>query len=201
MSSSAPGASDPKREGRPSARPVLLILALCAAPVVAAWLAYFVWPPASRTNYGELIEARPLSDPPLEQLGGGAFRLSSLRGKWLLVQLDGGACGQACRGKLVYMRQLRLTQGKDMDRVERIWLVTDGAPVDPALTREFAGTVIVRAAASALTSEFPAAAGEPKDYIFVVDPLGNVMLRWSRSSDPDGMKRDLSRLLRASRIG
>lgn len=200
MSSSAPGVSDPERGRRPGAWPVLLILALCAAPVVAAWLAYFVWPPASRTNYGELIEPRPLSDPPLEQVGAGAFRLSSLRGKWLLVQLDGGACDEACRGKLVYLRQLRLTQGKDMDRVERVWLVTDAAPVDPALAREFSGTVIVRAASSALASEFPAA-GEPQDYIFVVDPLGNVMLRWSRSLDPDGMKRDLSRLLRASRIG
>lgn len=200
MSFSAPGASDPECARRPGAWPVLLILALCAAPVVAAWLAYFVWPPASRTNHGELIEARPLSDPPLEQIGGGAFRLSSLRGKWLLVQLDGGACDSACRGKLVYTRQLRLTQGKDMDRVERVWLVTDGVPVDPALAREFAGTVIVRAAASTLPREFPAA-GAPKDHIFVVDPLGNVMLRWSRSSDPDGMKRDLSRLLRASRVG
>lgn len=200
MSSSAPGASDPEPGRRPGAWPVLLILALCAAPVVAAWLAYFVWPPASRTNQGELIEARPLSDPPLEQIGGGALRLSSLRGKWLLVQIDDGACDPACRGKLLYMRQLRLTQGKDMDRVQRVWLVTDGAPVDPTLAREFAGTVIARAAATALPREFPAA-GEPKDYIFVVDPLGNLMLRWSRSSDPDGMKRDLSRLLRASRVG
>src|SRR5581483_549688 len=172
MSSSAPGASSPEQGRGPRAWPVLLILALCAAPVVAAWLAYFVWPPASRTNHGELVEAHPLSDPPLERLGGGAFRLSSLRGKWLLVQLDGGACDAACRGKLLYMRQLRLTQGKDMDRVERVWLVTD--------------------AAGALAREFPAA-GHPKDYIYVVDPLGNVMLRWSRSLDPDGMKRDLSR--------
>src|SRR5581483_1793709 len=181
MSSSAPGASSPEQRRGPRAWPVLLILALCAAPVVAAWLAYFVWPPASRTNHGELVEAHPLSDPPL-------------------VQLDGGACDAACRGKLLYMRQLRLTQGKDMDRVERVWLVTDAAPVAPALAGEFPGTVIVRAAAGALAREFPAA-GHPKDYIYVVDPLGNVMLRWSRSLDPDGMKRDLSRLLRASRIG
>jgi len=200
MSSSAPGASSPEHGRGPRAWPVLLILALCAAPVVAAWLAYFVSPPASRTNHGELIEAHRLSDPPLERVGGGAFRLSSLRGKWLLVQLDGGACDAACRGKLLYMRQLRLTQGKEMDRVERVWLVTDAAPVDAALAGEFPGTVTVRAAAGALAREFPAA-GDPKDYIYVVDPLGNVMLRWSRSLDPDGMKRDLSRLLRASRIG
>jgi hypothetical protein len=177
---------------------VLAILALCAAPVVAAWLAYFVWPPASRTNYGELIDPRPLPDPALERVGGGPFRLSDLRGKWLLVQLDGGKCGEACRKKLLYMRQLRLTQGKDMERVERLWLVTDAAPVDPELRREFAGTHIVRA--GALPRAFPAtrAVGE---HLYLVDPLGNLMLRWSGDPDPNGMKRDLSRLLRASRIG
>lgn len=177
---------------------MLAILVLCAAPVVAAWLAYFVWPPTSRTNYGELIAPRPLPDPALERVGGGPFRLSDLRGKWLLVQLDGGACGDACRKKLLYMRQLRLTQGKDMERVERLWLVTDEAPVDPGVGREFAGTHVVRA--GALPREFPATR-DVGEHLYLVDPLGNLMLRWSSDPDPNGMKRDLSRLLRASRIG
>jgi hypothetical protein len=179
---------------------VLAILVLCAAPVVAAWLAYFVWPPASRVNYGELIEPRPLSDPELERVDGGPFRLSSLRGKWLLVQIDGGGCGPACRRKLLYMRQLRLAQGKDMERIERVWLVTDASPVDPALRREFEGTHLVRAGASPLAGDFPAQR-DPSEYIYLVDPLGNLMLRWSSAPDPNGMRRDLSRLLRASRIG
>jgi hypothetical protein len=200
MSSSRSAAPGPDPERKPGAWPVLAILVLCAAPVVAAWLAYFVWPPASRVNYGELIEPHPLSDPDLERVGDGRFRLSSLRGKWLLVQLDGGGCGEACRSKLMYMRQLRLTQGKDMDRIERVWLVTDAAPVDPALVREFEGTYPVRAAGSPLVREFPAA-DDAKQHIYLVDPLGNLMLRWSGAPDPNGMKRDLSRLLRASRVG
>ncbi len=177
---------------------MLVILALCAAPVVAAWLAYLVWPPASRTNHGELIQPRPLPDPSLVRIDGTPFRLSGLRGKWLLLQLDGGRCGEACRRKLLYMRQLRLTQGKDMERVERVWLVTDDAPVDPALLREFGGTYAVRA--GALAHEF-GAADAASGHLYLVDPLGNLMLRWGASTDPNGMKRDLSRLLRASRIG
>jgi hypothetical protein len=198
MSSSAPGGSAPDARRARGAWPVLAILALCAAPVVAAWLAYFVWPPASRANYGELIEPRPLSDPPLAGADGVPLRLSQLRGKWLLVQLDGGGCGEACRRKLLYMRQLRLTQGKDMERVERVWLITDDAPVDPGLLGEFAGTRAARA--GALAREFPAAR-DPAEHLYLVDPLGNLMLRWGADADPNGMKRDLSRLLRASRIG
>lgn len=199
MSSSAPGGSGPDPDAR-RAWPLLAILALCATPVVAAWLAYFVWPPASRSNYGELIEPRPLPDPQLERSAGGAFRLSALHGKWLLVQLDGADCRDACRKKLLYMRQARLTQGRDMERIERVWLVTDDAPVDPALLREFEGTQVLRAGASGLAREFPAAV-DPADYIYVVDPLGNLMLRYPRDPDPNGIKRDLARLLRVSRIG
>jgi hypothetical protein len=200
MSSSAPGGPEPEPGAQRRAWPVLAILALCAAPVVAAWLAYFVWPPASRSNYGELVEPRPLPDPQLERAAGGPFRLSALRGKWLLVQVDRAGCAAACRRKLLYMRQLRLTQGKDMERIERVWLVTDDASIDPALLREFEGTHVLRTGTSGLPEQFPAAR-DPADHIYLVDPLGNLMLRYGSDPDPDGMRRDLSRLLRASRIG
>ena len=179
---------------------MLAILAACAAPVIAAWLAYFVWPPTSRSNYGELLQPRPLSDPQLALASGGPFRLSELRGKWILVQIDRVECDDACRGKLLYMRQSRLTQGKDRDRIERVWLVLDDGPLDPTLLREFEGTLVVRAARSPLLNEFPPAR-ELRDHIFLVDPLGNLMLRYPRDPDPNGLKRDLSRLLRVSRIG
>src|SRR4051812_955251 len=173
MSSSAPGESNAEALARRRVWPVLAILALCAAPVVAAWFAYFVWPPASQSNYGELIEPRPLPDPRLERAAGGTMRLSALRGKWLLGELDRADCGEDCRKKLLYMRQLRLTQGKDMDRIERVWLVTDDEPVDPALLRELEGTLVLRAGPSGLTRAFPAPR-DPADHIYVVDPLGNL---------------------------
>jgi hypothetical protein len=179
---------------------VLVILVVCALPVVAAWLAYFVWPPAARSNYGHLIPAHLLSDPPLAAADGGMMRLSTLRGRWVLVQIDRSGCDPQCRKKLTYIRQLRLTQGKDSDRIERVWLVMDDGPLDPVLLHDFAGTRVLRAAGSPLLSEFPDA-GDPRDHIFLVDPIGNLMLRYPRDPDPNGMKRDLSRLLSVSRIG
>ena len=112
-----PGATEDRRRGR---RIAFVILALCAAPTVAAWLAYFVWQPQSRLNYGELIEARAISDPELRRLDGSPFRLSQLRGRWVLLQIDSGACAEGCGKKLLYMRQVRLAQGKDAGRIERM---------------------------------------------------------------------------------
>jgi len=175
----------------------LLILAFCAAPTVAAWLAYFVWPPRSHSSYGELIEPRPLSDPQLRRVDGGPFRLSELRGKWVLLQIDSAACGDACRKKLVYMRQARLALGRDADRVERVWLVDDAAAPDPALLREHQGLKVARAAPGAFLQQIPS----PTEYIYVVDPLGSLMLRFPADPDGRGMLKDLARLLRASRVG
>src|SRR5262245_33411526 len=90
--SSEPVPSQGGEQQRRGRRVALLILALCAAPTVAAWFAYFVWQPQSRTNYGDLIEPHPLSDPELRRLDGGAFRLSQLRGRWVLLQIDSAAC-------------------------------------------------------------------------------------------------------------
>lgn len=198
--SSEPVPLPPDEQRRRGRRVALVILALCAAPTVAAWFAYFVWQPQSRTNYGELIEPRSLSDPELRRLDGGSFRLSQLRGKWVLLQIDSGACGDSCQKKLVYMRQARLALGKDAERIERVWLLDDAAVPDPALLREHEGLNAVRAIGGSLLEELPSS-GNPAGYIFVVDPLGSLMLRFP--GDPDGRKmlKDLARLLRASRIG
>jgi len=191
-------ATDPgRRRGR---RLALAILAVCAAPFVAAWFAYFVWQPQSRMNYGELIESHPLIDPELRRLDGAPFRLSHLRGKWVLLQLDSGACADFCLRKSLYMRQLRLAQGKETERIERVWLVTDRVEPDPWLLRDYAGAYVVRAAGSPILAEFPAARSA-SDHIYIVDPLGNLMLRFPEDPEPGRMLKDLARLLKVSRIG
>ncbi len=203
MSSSASSEPVPRateaarRRGR---RIALVILAFCAAPTVAAWLAYFVWPPQSRLNYGELIEAHPLSDPGLRRPDLGLFRVSQLRGKWVMLLIDSGVCAESCRKKLLYMRQVRLAQGKDAERVERVWLVADAAPPDAMLIADYPDLHVARAPASPFLAEFPAPR-DPSGHIYVVDPLGNLMLRYPADPDPRRMLKDLARLLRASRIG
>ena len=203
MSSSASGESVPgatesaRRRGR---RTAIAILAICAAPTVAAWFAYFVRPPESRANYGELIEPRPISDSGLRRTGGSPFQLSQLRGKWVLLHIDSGACGEDCRKKLLYIRQVRLAQGKDAERIERVWLLSDAVTPAPTLLGDYPGMHVVLAAGTRIFAEFPAARN-PADNIYLIDPLGNLMLRFPRDPDPRRMVKDLARLLRASRIG
>jgi cytochrome oxidase Cu insertion factor (SCO1/SenC/PrrC family) len=179
---------------------MLAIAALCLAPFVAALIAYFYWQPQGGVNYGDLIAARPLIDPPLRHLDRRPFRLSALRGKWVLLQLDRAECEAACRAKLYNMRQVRLAQGREKDRVERVWLILDDAPLQTLLMREYDGTRMLRAAGSPVLTEFPPPGGA-RDHIYLIDPLGNLMLRFPKEADPRKMHKDLSRLLRASRIG
>lgn len=177
-----------------------LIVVLTAAPVAASYLLYYFWPPARTVNYGELIEPRPLPERALALADGTPFRLSQLKGKWVLVSVDSGRCDARCDRNLLYMRQLRLTQGKNRERVERVWLISDDArPRDEAATA-YPGTWLVRAAGTDLSRLFPAQ-GAASDHIYVIDPLGNLMMRFPRDPDPRLMIKDLARLLKASRIG
>ena len=150
-------------------------------------------PPISTRTVG------PLIDPPLRHLDQRAFRLSELKGRWILLQLDGSECADACRAKLYSMRQVRLAQGREMDRVERVWLILDEAPLETQL-REYDGTRMLRAAGSPLIAEFPPA-GAARDHIYLIDPLGNLMLRFPKDADPRRMHKDLVRLLKVSRVG
>jgi len=164
---------------------ILLIGLVCAAPLVLGTLAYvFRWDVGSTANYGELIPPRLLSGPPFERL----------RGKWLLIAIDGAACDAWCEKKLYYLRQLRRAQGKDMDRIERLWVLTDsGKPRADALAAS-EGTRISRNE----NFGFP---GNATDYIYLVDPLGNLMMRFPRDPDPSKLIKDLQRLLKYSRFG
>jgi hypothetical protein len=150
-------------------------------------------------NYGDLVEPVPLSDTPLQTLDGQPFKMSSLRGKWLMIHVDGGACLPACVEKLWKIRQLRLTQGKDMERIERVWLIDDMAPVDTSLQKEYAGTLLLRASAGFIR-QLPAAT-KLNVHIWLADPFGNVMIRYPEGADPNRIKKDLIRLLKVSQIG
>lgn len=186
-------------------RALYLLLAVCIAPVLASYTAYYLLPPAGRTNYGVLIDPqRPLPALALQRLDGTTVPATSLRGSWLMLTVDGGACDEACAKKLWQMRQVRLTTGKDADRVQRIWLIVDQAPLATAVMREYDGTLFLRAGADEVAAFLPLPA-EPgarlADHIWLVDPLGNLMMRWPPDADPNRMKKDLVKLLKASKIG
>ena len=162
-----------------------LIFLACAAPFALAWATwYFDWAPGEAGNYGELIAPRTVSQGPL----------ASLRGRWVMVSFDSAACDAYCEKKLYYMRQIRKAQGKDQGRIERLWVITDGGSPRPELLAAIEGTHVARAS-------FEGFPGDNKDHIYLVDPLGNLMMRFPREPDPSRMLKDLQRLLKYSRIG
>lgn len=175
-----------------------LIFAVCVIPLAASYLVYYLWPPQSRMNYGTLIGPRPFPAAPLERLDGPGFSIVELRGRWVMLQVDSSGCSEPCRRKLYQMRQVRRTQGREMGRIERVWLVRDDGPVEPALLREYGGTHIARAG-SAMLSALPAE-HDAADHIYLIDPLGNLMLRFPKHADPTPMKKDLDRLLKLSKV-
>ncbi len=188
-------------EKAPKSRASLwLILALCVVPVAASYFFYFFAPPARHTNYGELIEAPPLPNAQLRLVDGAPFELGQLRGKWVLLMVDAADCKEACQRKLITLRQLRLTQGKDMDRIERAWLISDDAAVTANVEADYRGTWLIRAAATDVIKRLPAP-DAPAAHIYVIDPLGNIVLRYPHDAEPARMIKDLTRLLRTSRIG
>lgn len=175
-----------------------LLAAVCIAPVVASYIAYYFWQPERHVNYGDLLQPRPMPDPQVALADGTLFRLSQLKNRWVLVMAQPGACDAYCRQQLIYIRQLRLAQGKESDRIERVWLVTDEAQPDRQLVAQFPGVYVVRAAGTALVAALPAAR-TPADHIYIVDVLGNLMMRYPREADPQKMLKDIARLLRHSK--
>jgi hypothetical protein len=168
---------------------------IAVLPLLGSYLLYLFWRPSALINYGELLQ------PPVQLADTQAPEgLRELKGKWVFVSVDSGRCDDYCRRKLYIMRQVRLTQGKDMERVERAWLIDDEAAPPPALIDGYRGTRIIPAAASPLLPRL-APAGSPRDHLYIIDPLGNVVMRYPRDPDPSAVKKDISRLLRASRVG
>ena len=187
--------SEESAKRKASRAPLWILIALCIAPIAASYIAYYGWPPSERVNYGELIEPRPLTDALLRALDGTAFQWRDLHGKWVLTVIDSAHCDAWCQEKLLYTRQVRLAQGRDADRIERVWLLTDEAAPDPALVAGHAGLYVVRASGGESLAAFPAVRSRA-DHIYVVDPLGNTMMRYPRAADPRRMLKDVSRLLR-----
>jgi hypothetical protein len=183
---------------------LFLVIAICAAPMIASYLAYYVFKPQGRTNYGALIDPRQYPMPALNTttLDGKPFSLDQLKGKWIMLQVNGSDCGKTCKTMLYEMRQLRLTQGKNMNRIERAWLITDDKPLETMLMREYDGTHFLRTNPTLVKAWLPVDAGtSAEDHIHLIDPLGNLMMRFPKNADPNKIKKDLTRLLMASSIG
>ena len=183
---------------------MLLVLLVCALPVIASYLTYYVIRPEGRTNYGELIQPqRPMpADLALTDLQGRVVAAQSLRGQWLLLVVAGGACDEACERQLWLQRQLREAVGRDKDRVDKVWLIPDsGTPSVRTLQAIEAGTpaLVLRVPEAALRRWLePGGERRPEPHLYIVDPLANLMMRTPANPEPARLKSDLEKLLRAS---
>lgn len=169
---------------------LVLLAAFFLLPFGASWVVWhFDLVAGAAGNYGTLLEPRPAGLPPHP----------ALKGKWVLVQFDVGACATACERKLFFMRQVRRAQGREMGRIARLWAVTDAARPAPALVTALEDTVIVEQGA-ALAAAFPGEAGAAR-HIYLVDPMGNLMMRFPEEPDPARVIKDLKHLLKFSGFG
>lgn len=205
--------TDPQPAKPRSLTPLVMVLLLSLAPVIGAVLVYFNpdWQPSGSVNYGTLVEPqRPMPTPmelELRTLDGKPFDLQSLKGKWLLATADDAACPESCARKLFILRNSHASQGKNVERVNRIWFITDDAPVPQQVLEAYKGTIMVRAKPEQLAKFLPTLESGPngqpalQEPLWIIDPLGNLILQYPVDADPLRFRKDLSRLIYNSRIG
>jgi hypothetical protein len=202
---SAPASSQIRRHRR-----MLVGLALLFfAPLGLAFFLYYGlhWHPTGRLNHGELVQP-PLPVPGLalrrvDAAADAMTRPDFLKGKWTLLYFGPGTCPAACRTDLYDTRQVRTALGRDMDRVQRVFLA-EGDCCDLVLLRtEHPDLLTVRATdeAGPLVSILRRAQPQALDRIYVIDPLGNLMMSYAADASPKGMLEDLKRLLGLSHVG
>lgn len=179
---------------------MLGVLLVCAAPVIASYFTYYVLRPEARRNYGELIQPqRPMPGISGVDAQGRTVALGTLRQQWLFVSVADSACDAVCERHLYLQRQLREGLGKDKDRLDWVWLRTGGAELSETLRHATAAATVLRVDEQEIARWLEPAAGHKlSDHLYVIDPMGNWMMRFPADADPARVRRDLELLLRAS---
>ncbi len=178
---------------------LVVIMALFALPIAASLVTYHFFRPEATGNYGELlVPPASITTAQFKRAGGGAFGFGELRGKWVLIASDSGACPESCVAKLTLMRQVRLMLGRNAGRVERVFVADDTVALPAEAMAPYEGTVAITPPTG---MALPTAPVNDRAHLYLVDPLGNVMMRFPAKAEPRRMQKDLERLLKASQIG
>jgi cytochrome oxidase Cu insertion factor (SCO1/SenC/PrrC family) len=193
-----------------SITPVALLTLIFVIPVILAVLVYNFESlrPAGMTNHGVLVHPpRPLHFN-LQDMNGDAFTQESIKGRWTLTVISNGNCGEICQEQIYLMRQVRWSQGDEMNRVQRLLLVTSPAALAGMkdMIEQYPGMFVAtgqESSVKALLNEFQHENVEldKGDRIYIIDPLGNLMMRYAPDSNPKGMIKDLKKLLQFSQFG
>jgi len=180
-------------------RKFLLLLALMCAPVVVSYALYFTEYRPESTHYGDLMPIVKVAGTGTNQNDNTILRMKDLHGKWVLVTVDSGQCDESCKEKLYFMRQVRLVQGKQSHRIERLWLINDDVKPDDELKKQYEGTYFISAKNSEILGYIETPEVQTK-HIYLIDPMGNLMMRFPEDVDGTKMGHDLKRLLHVSQI-
>jgi hypothetical protein len=192
---------DSRRRGQ---RHLLVVAAVFLVPVIVAFAMYYgkLWRPAGSSSKGELIDpARPLAIAGLRHIDGTPVSPTEFQDKWTLLYIGDGACDADCRTALVFARQSRLALNNEMTRVQRIFLATANCCDNAYFDKEHPGLIALDASspdAQKLLAQFP---DNRARSLFIVDPLGNLMMRHDASHTTKDLLSDLKKLLRLSHIG
>lgn len=195
----------------------VLIPVAFIVPMVGAWVLYYHFPDVARswgtTNYGTFVDPpRHITLPAgMHRLDGRPLPDAFFHDMWTYVYFDSSDCDNRCQANLYKMRQVRLAQGKDMERVQRLFVLTDVRDMAKLrqLLKEFPGMAVATAApkvVAGLAAQFRSTSA-PAQRIYLVDMAGMAMMYYDPDASPDavlksatGMRKDLGKLLRDHKL-
>ncbi len=183
---------------------MLLVLLACLSPVIASYLTFYVFQPKGGHSYGHInAPLGPQHEMPALQavdMQGRTVDLHSLKGQWLLLSVSSGACPQVCQEHLYVQRQLREMLGAEKERLDWVWLIDDAQPIPTNLQGAAAQAKTLRLPQTQIAAWLKPEPGQAvQDHLYLVDPMGNWMLRFPAQLEPQKAYRDISRLLRAAK--
>ena len=131
-----------------------------------------------------------------------------LQGKWTLLYIGDADCDADCNENLYKMRQIRTAQNENMRRIQLLYLVRDEAipaPLAALLARDYKDTAVALLTSVQVEQIAPyflidGVAMQAAERVYIIDPIGNLMMYYPPDADPSGMLKDLKKLLKYSKI-
>ena len=197
-----------------SSKQALVLLGLMfMAPAFVAWVMHNSseqgWRPEGTTNRGVLVHpARPLILPAGMMIADGPAN-EYLQGMWTLLYIGDADCDAVCNENLYKMRQVRTAQNEHMRRVQQLYLVLDEVVPESLQTlldneyKKMAVTLVGADQAEQIAPYFliDGVSMQAAERVYIIDPLGNLMMFYPPDANPSGMLKDLKKLLKYSKIG
>lgn len=200
-----------KKSGMDPRLTLILMVLMFVVPVGAAIVLHSIgdgWRPGQSVNFGELVTpVRPLKELQLQTVDGKAFTEKDLQGIWTLFYVDSSDCNEQCQENLYEIRQSRLGMGGEKERIQRVMLLTDSSKLEdmkPLLDEHLGMKVVTASDLPAVLKHFEfenEAPASSAQRVYIIDPFGNLMMRYKAEQGPRDLVKDLGRLLKYSKIG